>query len=96
MNELILKDFFNQLLWDKKFKDKTSDYDITYIHRGAPGNKKMVNFSQIEKVNSGSFEYYDEEFSRVSTIPFHRILIIKDFKKDEIVYTKKPPSNTLS
>ena len=47
---MILKEFFNQLLWDDKYKDKHSNFEITYIHRGAPGDIKYVNFSEIHKI----------------------------------------------
>lgn len=76
-----LKDLFSQY----RFSDKKglSDLRIVIRHRGAPKDQKVIPGSKIE-IHRGHFTF--EEAGEETTIPFHRILIIKDGRK--IIYRK--------
>lgn len=51
-----------------------SNFELSYIHRGAPDDKVTIRVSEIKHVGKGWFLLGDGE----TQIPFHRILYIKD------------------
>ena len=81
---------------------KLSDLRVTIVHRGAPQDKKMINFAKMlsaplqafprshseteVKIFRAHFEYFDKEEKDFVYIPFHRILEIK--AKGKIMYKK--------
>ncbi|MCK9151411.1 DUF504 domain-containing protein [Methanobacterium alcaliphilum] len=73
------KHVLNLMLWHPK-KD-ISLCNITYLHRGAHGNLKTVNGSQIKKLEKG-FLILDED----QLIPYHRIVKIEC--KDNLIWKK--------
>ncbi|HMF32516.1 MAG TPA: RNA repair domain-containing protein [Candidatus Lokiarchaeia archaeon] len=77
----------NRLIWDPKLKTEQNDYVITFIHRGAPGDEKTILFKQITKVLAAYFIYRDESGEDIQ-IPFHRILTIKNVKRNTCLYVK--------
>jgi len=85
---VILRNFLNKLIWDNKSQLNRENFDIVYIHRGAPGDHLKVNCAEITKVFSDSFEYFDKHLDEKKRIPFHRIERILDLKKNEVIYQK--------
>lgn len=86
---LIIRDFFNKLIWDPSFQKKQEFIDIVYVHRGVPGDLMRVNFKEVIKINPSSFIIKDNETNEEKTIPFHRIEEIIDIQTDDVLYIKK-------
>lgn len=76
----------NKLLWDPK--ENIADYELTFIHRGAPMDVKVVPCSLIAEVEPSGFTYRSEEEGE-TFIPFHRILEIRNVRTGQISYNKK-------
>jgi len=74
---LIIRAFLNRLLWDSGMN--RSDYELEYLHRGAPFDLKTISCALIEEVNPSGFIYKSKENGEV-LIPFHRILKIINLK----------------
>ncbi len=64
----------NLILWHPEMQ--INETEITYIHRGAPGNLKKINGESIERVERG-FLILKEGIQ----IPFHRIIKIENNNK---------------
>jgi len=77
----------NRLMWDSKLKEERKTVTITFIHRGAPNNEKTIRFTQILHVLASWFIYKDENGEEIQ-IPFHRILNIKNTKRNTYLYLK--------
>ena len=73
------KSVLDMILWHPDMDIKLSK--ITYIHRGAKGNLKTIQGSQIVRLARG-FLILDEE----TQIPYHRITKIK--YKDKTIWNK--------
>ncbi|MHA1728281.1 MAG: RNA repair domain-containing protein [Promethearchaeota archaeon] len=84
---MIIRYFLNKLLWDPNYSNNLFNYNITYIHRGAPKNRLTVNCREIVKIHPDKFEY-NLEMNRNVLIPYHRITRIMNNKTDEIIYEK--------
>lgn len=68
------KNILNMLLWHPEMK--ISDCEITYLHRGGPGNLKTISGSEIKKLEKGFMVLRDENM-----IPLHRIIRVECKKK---------------
>ena len=79
-----LKNIFNKVLWDKK--ERKEDYEVIFIHRGAPEDRKTISFGSIKKASKSTF-IYDYEGGE-TTIPFHRIVIIRNVYTGDIIWKK--------
>lgn len=86
---LIIRDFFNKLIWDPSFQKKQQFIEIIYVHRGVPGDLMRINFKNIIKIKPSSFIIKDNEYDEEKIIPFHRIEKIIDTELDKILYIKK-------
>ncbi len=62
-----------------------SNFEIVYLHRGAPEDKVSIRASDVESVAKGSFMLKDGE----TQIPFHRILTITDVRVGSILWEKR-------
>ena len=82
-----LKNILNRLRWDEK--ENPDDYVITYRHRGAPGDAKQVNASEIRTLGKSYFTIQEESASEESLIPFHRILEIRNMRDDSILWVSR-------
>lgn len=89
---LRIRDFLNKLFWDENLKKEREFFEITYIHRGVPGDLIRLNCKDITKINSDSFEYYEKDIEEEKMIPFHRIDKILNYKTGECIYRKIPKS----
>jgi len=56
--------------------------EISYVHRGAPGDRKVITGNEITELSQLFFHTED------ATIPYHRIRTIKD--ENGIVWERKP------
>ncbi len=81
-----LKNILNRLRWDTR--ENAADYLITYRHRGAPGDRKQIVASQIGKLGNSYFTF-NENSEEETTIPFHRILEIRNVKEDKTIWKNR-------
>ena len=84
-----LKNVLNRLRWDTR-KDP-DNYVITYRHRGAPSDEKQVRASSIGKLGKSYFTFLDDSISEAeeTTIPFHRILEIRNVADKTILWKSR-------
>ena len=61
----------NELKWNGKL----GECSRSIIHRGAPGDRKIINGEHVTELKKSYFIY--ESSGRESTIPLHRVLEIK-------------------
>ena len=80
-----LKNVLNRLRWDSR--EKADDYVITYRHRGAPGDVKRVKASAILKLGKSYLTLPSE--SEEVTIPFHRILEIRNRTTGTVIWRSR-------
>lgn len=80
-----IRTLLNKIKWDSQLKE--NNYLVTYIHRGIPGNRKIIESKQIRNVSQSFFSYEDN--GNITYIPFHRIIEIKNKETNEIIYLKK-------
>lgn len=66
------RDFLGKLKWTGRLKGS----EIVILHRGAPGNKRVINSEQITEIKKSHFMYKDDKGFEVF-IPMHRILEIR-------------------
>jgi uncharacterized protein (UPF0248 family) len=81
-----LKNILNRLRWDSR--EDAEKYLITYVHRGAPDDRKQVNASEILKLGNSYFTLQSESGEDV-TIPFHRILEVRDTRTGTVVWKSR-------
>ncbi|MFH0748861.1 MAG: RNA repair domain-containing protein [Candidatus Bathyarchaeota archaeon] len=82
---MTLRDILNKIIWDPQ--EQRSHFELVYIHRGVPMDKKTISCSLIEKVGSSRFTYQSAEEGEVF-IPFHRILEIRNVKTGQLLWMK--------
>ena len=82
-----VRNILNRLRWDAE--EDPEDYLITYRHRGAPGNMKQIRASRIKRLGKSYFTLQDEGQPEETLIPFHRILEIRNSRKDSTVWVKR-------
>jgi uncharacterized protein (UPF0248 family) len=86
MPESRIRKILNQIKWDS---NKTlADYEITFLHRGAPEDLKTYPAEKIQEIESSYLLFIDEETDEDIVIPFHRIRKIYNKKTKEIVWEK--------
>ena len=81
-----LKNILNRLRWDPR--ENAENYLITYRHRGAPNDVKQISASEIVTLGKSYFTL-NEETEDETTIPFHRILEIRNLKNDATLWRKR-------
>jgi len=82
---LTLREVLNRIRWNPEERGRA--YEITYIHRGASENKLTIPFSSIKDIHSSWFTYTDAEGGEV-TIPFHRVLEVRDIESGKPIWKK--------
>jgi uncharacterized protein (UPF0248 family) len=75
------REILNKLKWHPDFDFE--EYEVVYVHRGAPNNEKRVSCRDIVDL-----EHSDFVLQEGTHIPYHRVLRILD--KDGTVMWKKP------
>jgi uncharacterized protein (UPF0248 family) len=78
-----LKNILSKLRWDSR--EDAEKYVVTYRHRGAPDDRKQIEASDIQKLGKSYFTLQSESGEEV-TIPFHRILEIRDTRNDLVIW----------
>ena len=73
------RDVLNKIKWSDEFS--FSELEISYIHRGAPENTKIICGEDIKKIEKTFIE------TKSSMIPMHRIFKIK--YKEKIIFKRK-------
>ena len=73
------KNIINMLLWHPRMH--INETSISYIHRGAPGNIKIINGNSIERVDRGFLVLKEG-----TQIPCHRIIKIE--YKNKLLWEK--------
>lgn len=81
-----LKNILNRLRWDSS--ENAERYVVTYRHRGAPGDMKRVKASEIRKLGKSYFTLPSESDEEV-TIPFHRILEIRNRTTGTVIWRSR-------
>jgi uncharacterized protein (UPF0248 family) len=81
-----LRNILNKLRWDSS--EDAEKYVITYRHRGAPDDKRVVKASEIRKLGKSYFTLPSEPGEEV-TIPFHRILEIRNITNDAVIWRSR-------
>jgi uncharacterized protein (UPF0248 family) len=82
-----LKNVLNRLRWDSN--ENPENYVITYRHRGAPDDMKIVRASNIKNLGKSYFTIQEVNDIDESVIPFHRILEIRNTVDDSIVWVSR-------
>jgi uncharacterized protein (UPF0248 family) len=83
---LTLREVLNRIRWDRE-KSKQA-YEVSYVHRGATGDKRTIPFSSILEIHSSWFTYTDPDAGEV-VIPFHRVLEIREVESGHTVWRSR-------
>ncbi len=81
-----LKNILNRFFWDKAVSP--NDYELSFVHRGAPDDTKTIPVSSVEKVG-GSWFAYRADNDGETTIPFHRILKIRNIRTGQVLWKSR-------
>ncbi|KYH38225.1 MAG: hypothetical protein AYL30_005480 [Candidatus Hecatellales archaeon B24] len=79
------REIIEQILWDKRFK--AEDYILSYVHRGAVGERRNIPLNRILNVKHSWISFIDEEGVE-SRIPLHRVVEIRNVKTGRRVWAK--------
>ncbi|MCD6368961.1 MAG: DUF504 domain-containing protein [Thermoproteales archaeon] len=79
-----LRELLNKIIWDPRVNPEI--FEICFISRGFPGDVERVRCNNLVKVTRDYF--YIEENNRVKKIPLHRVIYVKDLRKNVVVYSK--------
>jgi len=79
-----LRETLGKIFWDQS--THAEDFTVTFIHRGAPEDRKSIPFSSIIKVGRSWFTYRSN--GQETLIPFHRIIEVKNIKTGIVVWRK--------
>ena len=86
-----VRNILNRLRWDSK--ESADNYVITYRHRGAPGDVKRLKASRISRLGKSYFTVSEESAHDTEvTIPFHRILEIRNVKDNSVLWRSRRSS----
>jgi uncharacterized protein (UPF0248 family) len=81
---LTLRDTLNKILWDRRLDP--AEYEVTFIHRGAPSDLRTIRFDSITSIGSSWFLYRDGD---EVLIPFHRVLRVTKTRTGEVIWGKR-------
>ncbi len=79
-----LKNIFNYILWGD---EPAKNFEITYKHRGAEGEKIVIRGDQIKKVGRSWVSIFFEKAETL--IPFHRVRFIINVRTGEVLWLNK-------
>ncbi|MDI9619844.1 MAG: RNA repair domain-containing protein [Candidatus Nezhaarchaeota archaeon] len=82
-----IRSTLNQIIWYDS--SNIADYEIFFLHRGAPCDVRRISASEITGVFRGCFSFKDSDGTE-KTIPYHRVLLIKNRVKGEVLFEKRP------
>ena len=81
------KEVLNELKWHPK--KSLNSVVITFIHRGAEGDRKTILGREILSIGNSFFSYTSE--NRETYIPYHRIVEIRN--DNVVLWSKKGDIN---
>lgn len=81
-----LRSILNKIFWDKR--ERSDDYVLTFIHRGSVGDTRTIPLTKIGHVGISSFTYVDDTGDE-TTIPFHRVIMVKNVRSEELLWQKR-------
>jgi uncharacterized protein (UPF0248 family) len=81
-----LRSILNKIFWDKR--ESPEDYVLSFIHRGVPGDVKTLSLKKVGEVGGSWFTYQDDS-GRKTTIPFHRITLLKNVRTGDVLWRKR-------
>jgi uncharacterized protein (UPF0248 family) len=81
-----LRNILNRIFWDKR--QNPEDYVLSFIHRGALGDVKTISLKKICEIGGSWFTYQDDS-GRKTTIPFHRIMLLKNVQTGNVLWRKR-------
>ncbi len=76
------RDVLNWLKWHER---ALAEAEIAYVHRGAPGDERVVSGAEVREV--GSWAFVLGEGPREATIPYHRVLRIT--RRGELLWERR-------
>ncbi len=82
---MTVRALLNRLLWHPD--EAIADVEVTYTHRGAPGDRVTIPGTLIRAVKASWFTYEGE--AGVTVIPFHRVLRITNAKTGRALWVKR-------
>lgn len=75
LHKSLARKVLQKAFWQKEI----GDIEIVILHRGAPGDRKVIAGILVSNVARDGFYY--KSGGRETFIPFHRILEVTDVKK---------------
>jgi uncharacterized protein (UPF0248 family) len=81
---LTLRDALNRILWDRRLSPE--EYEVTFVHRGAPSDLRTVRFVSITSVGPSWFLYRDGD---EVLIPYHRVVSVTNTRTGEVLWGKR-------
>lgn len=81
-----LRNVLNKIFWDKR--ENPDDYVLTFIHRGVAGDAKTISLTKVGEIG-GSWFIYRDDSGRETTIPFHRITLLKNARTGDVLWRKR-------
>jgi len=81
-----LRRILNRLVWDRR--ENPADYEITFVHRGAPDDRRSINASEITQVGSSSFTYSSGDEGE-TVIPFHRVISLINRESGSVLWRSR-------
>jgi len=73
------RDILNELKW--RYKTSLDEAKIYYVHRGAPGDYRIMSGSEIEDLNRSFIK------TKEAQIPYHRVFKIE--YEEEIIFVRE-------
>ncbi len=86
LKSMTLREVLNRIRWAPQ--SGNSVYQITYIHRGAVGDKRTILFSDIHEIHASWF-LYESSDSGETTIPLHRVTEVRNQESGEVIWKKR-------
>ncbi len=80
-----LRNLLIRMLMDPNFR--AGDYTISYTSRGSEGDRDEVRGSELVKVYLRGFEV--NRSGKITYIPFHRVLEVKNEVTGEVLYNRR-------
>jgi uncharacterized protein (UPF0248 family) len=81
-----LRNVFNKIVWETG--ERSGNYVVYFIHRGAPRDTREINASLITKVGPSWFTYATAE-SEETLIPFHRVRRIVNVQTGQAIWISR-------
>ncbi|MEM4245870.1 MAG: RNA repair domain-containing protein [Candidatus Bathyarchaeia archaeon] len=84
-----LKNILTGILWSMGVDP--GDFEITYIHRGAPQDRATVKVSEVVTVGKSWFSHLKQ--GEETVIPFHRVMLLRNIKTGQVLWERRGRSS---